>query len=154
LLGGVTKHIPKSARCHCAKQLKLSIDNVVSNLNNAATWITLLNFGNAMLLTPHRSGKKHNLTSIIKHGLFTDVSQDAPARNTLQSYQKSDSSLLSASVKSIIGDGNITCKAALRILTSENKPAADNNTTLNALLERQHSLAAGKKMFFTIIILP
>ena len=141
LLGSVVKHIPKSARSHCAAQLKNTIDTVVQHPDSVDAWITLLNFGNVMLLAPPRSGRKHNLTSVLKQRSATD---DLPTAQLMlphisHRHTKNESSRISASVKSKIEDGNI--KAALRILTSEDKPAINNEATLNGLRQKHPSTA-------------
>ena len=46
---------------------------------------------------------------------------------------KNELAALSAYITSKIEDSNI--KAALRLLSSEDKPVADNDTTINALME-------------------
>lgn len=137
LAGNIIKHIPKSSRQHCATQLRILLDDVVSNPDNIDAWIRLLNYGNIMLIAPPRRGKKHNLTSIINKRSCYDEFGISSDRRPSSRKTKNDSALLSALVTAKIEDGNI--KAALRILSSEDKPAPDNETTLNALLDRHPS---------------
>ena len=56
------KHIPKSARQHCAAQLTILLNNVTRENNDTNSWRRLLNFANIMLLATLRGDKKHNLT--------------------------------------------------------------------------------------------
>ena len=72
LQGSTIKHIPKSARQHCAAQLTILLNNLTRENNDTDSWRRLLNFGNIMLLAPPRGDKKHNLTAIIKSRLVTD----------------------------------------------------------------------------------
>ena len=133
LKGPIIKHIPKSARLHCAQQLTLVIDNIIANTEDVNAWLRLLNFGNVMLLAPPRSGKKHNITALLKSRLSIDDFTDAVHLSSKR-HIKSDLAALAASVTSKIEDGNV--KAALRILVSEDKPAVDNDATFNALIAR------------------
>lgn len=146
VLGSIIKHIPKSARHHCASQLKSVIDNIVSKPEDLHAWSNLFNFGNTMLLAPPRGGKKHNLTSIIKNRLATDA-LNIPSDNQHQAKNvrrkaKNERSLLSALVSSKIDDGNI--KAALRILSSSDTPASDNDLNVSALRSKHPSAAPGR----------
>ena len=50
--GPIIKHIPKSARQHCASKQKSTLDNINNNPNDMTAWSKLLNYGNNMLLAP------------------------------------------------------------------------------------------------------
>jgi hypothetical protein len=87
-----------------------------------------------MLLAPPRGGKKRNLSSILKARSVTDHLPDPILRTTKQRSAKSDLASLAANVTSKIEDGNI--KAALRLLSSDDRPASDNDATIVALQAR------------------
>ena len=140
--GPIIKHIPKSARQHCASELKSMLDNINNNPNDMTAWSKLLNYGNSMLLAPARGGKKRNLTSILKARSVTDHLPDPVLRVTKQRTTKTELSSLEANVTSKIEDGNI--KAALRILSSDDRPATDNNATVIALRARHPPMATDR----------
>ena len=87
-----------------------------------------------MLLVPAIGGKKRNLTSILRARSVTDYHPDPVLRVTKQRTTKTKLSSLAAYVTSKIEDGNI--KAALRILSSDDRLATDNNATIVALRAR------------------
>ena len=64
--GNVIKHIPKSARPHCAAQLTTATNSVIADPHCESAWSCLLHFGSAMLLVPPRAGRRHNLSNILK----------------------------------------------------------------------------------------
>jgi hypothetical protein len=143
LRGAIIKHIPKSARQHCASQLKTVLNNITNDPTDLRAWSNLLNFGNTMLLAPPRGGKKHNLTSLLKARSITDDMLDVTARLHVKRNTKSEFDLMVAAVKSKIEDGNI--KSALRLLSSEDKRATDDDSTI-AALQAIHPSAASDKM--------
>ena len=96
-----------------------------------------------MLLAPPRGGKKHNLITIIKSRLVTNNYNNA-IKKSCKTYVKNDLASLTASVKAKIEDGNL--KAALRLLSSEDKPAEDNDTTISALKARHPQAASDRKV--------
>ena len=138
----VIKHIPKFARQHCAAQLTILLNNVTRDNNDSDSWRRLLNFGNIMLLAPPRGGKKYNLTTIIKNRLVTDNYNNA-INKICKTHVKNHLASLTASVEVKIEDGNI--KAALRLLSSEDKQAEDNDTTISALKARHPQAASDRK---------
>ena len=151
--GGLIKHIPKSARPACASLLSSRLNSIVTQPNNQEAWRSLLNFGGSILRKPARTGKRHNLTSIIKKrtidgeaGLI-DVRplSSAPLRKKMNA-----DALLAAAVTAKVEDGNI--KAAIRILCSEEKPATDVKASYEKLLgttprssNRQRTGAASRR---------
>jgi hypothetical protein len=95
-----------------------------------------------MLVAPPRGGKKHNLTATLKKRLATDDYTSSTIR-IRKTCVKSDMEALAATVSSKIDDGNI--KAALRILTSEDKQAIVNEDTIKALHTKHPAAAAGRR---------
>lgn len=137
-LGGLIKHIPKSARSACATLLSSILNNIASQPDNLEAWRSLLNFGGSILLNPARTGKRHNLASIIKKRTtagaagLTDVRPGCLAPS--KAKKKNADEMLAAAVTAKVEDGNI--KAAIRILCSEEKPATDVKASYEKLLER------------------
>ena len=117
---------------------------MINNNNNNSdltAWSRLVNFGNTMLLAPPRGGKKQNLTNIIKsRSAKDDIGVTRPHNKRVK---KTKDASLAASVTSKIEDGNI--KAALRLLSSEDKPADDNEATITALKARHLHAAIDRK---------
>lgn len=134
LNGPIIKHVPKSARHHCASQLTATLNCITNKPTDLKAWSRLFNFGNTMLLAPPRGGKKHNLTSLLKGRLATDDYAASARPTTKRRPTKSDLAAVAATVTAKIDDGNI--KAALRILSSDDKPADCSETTINALKAR------------------
>jgi len=60
------KRIPKSARPACASLLANLLRGVTDNLSNLEPWSDLLHFGVRVLQKPDRTGRRHNLASVIK----------------------------------------------------------------------------------------
>jgi len=110
---------------------------VTNNTNDLEPWSSLLNFGTKILRRPARTGARHNLASIITKR--TNAENDGPNKETPISRapyrrKKEASELLAAAVRAKIEDGNM--KAAIRIMSSEEKPATDFEATYAKLLER------------------
>jgi hypothetical protein len=105
--------------------------------------VQAIEFWNIMLLAPPRGGKKRNLSSILKARSVTDHLPDPILRTTKQRSAKSDLASLAANVTSKIEDGNI--KAALRLLSSDDRPASDNDATIAALQARHPPAAPDRK---------
>src|SRR5207249_2169032 len=88
------------------------------------------------LRKPARGGKRHNLANIIKKradgcSQGNSSNADTSGEYTRQSKSRADpASPLSAAVTAKIEDGNI--RAALRILSSEDKPAPDTDDIFKA----------------------
>jgi hypothetical protein len=141
------KHIPKSARPACGNLLSKLLDKVTANPNEISAWSSLLNFGKHVLLQPERTGKRHNLASIIKKR--TNVEEHEPTDEQLSDnvgyHRKRDpAAQLAAAIMAKVEDGNL--KAAVRILTSEERPAEDNDATFAKLLERHPAAPADRSL--------
>lgn len=134
--GGLIKHIPKSARPACATLLSSVLNSIASHSDDLEAWRSLFNFGESILRKPIRTGKRHNLTSIIKKRTTAGevgLSEVLPFIPALFKKRNADD-MLAAAVTAKVEDGNI--KAAIRILCSEEKPATDVKTSYEKLLER------------------
>ena len=132
--GPIIKHIPKSARSACCTSLSKLLNSISQTSDNLDAWTELLNFGRDVLSKPKRGGKRQNLTSIIKKRLNPNSD---PVPETLSSNSrktKDESASLAAAVSAKIEDGNV--KAAIRLICSEDKPAADTDVTYAKLLEK------------------
>jgi len=135
LSGNIIKHIPRSARPHCAAQLATTIKKIISYPEDSNTWILLLNFGEKLLLAPPRSRRKYNIANVMKTRTIEAtpiVAVHKPASSRLPA--RSDGLELSMAVRSKLEDGNI--RAAVRIICSDEKPALTNDATLDALRQR------------------
>ena len=143
LRGPMINHIPKSARQHCASQLKLVLYGSINNPNDDMNALTrLVNFGSAKLVAPPRSSKKHNLTSLLKFRLASDSLTEPVVRASNKRIRNTDTAL-AAFATSKIGDGNIN--SAPQILCSNDKPVADSETIIVALKERHPSAASNRQ---------
>ena len=134
------KHIPRSARPYCAAQLTTVVNNVNADYNNVSAWSRLLQYGQTMLLAPPRTGRRHNLANILKKRSVDDLLELPPVSHAQSRFRpnQDDSSTLAAAVRSKLEDGNI--KAAVRIICSDDKPAPNDQATLESL-QRRHPAA-------------
>ena len=128
------KHISKSARPACCRRLSELINDVTANTDDKSAWTALLSFGTNYLLISKCGGKRHNMTTVIKKRFekgaeHDDVNSTSPILRKLD-----DDGLLVSAVTSKIEYGNI--KAAVRILVSDDKPAADTLETLASLQDK------------------
>ena len=136
------KHIPKSARPACGNLLSKSLDKITANPNDLAPWTALLNFGHHILLQPPRTGKRHNLAAIIKKRTAVEEHDDQPGDHMGYHRKRDPAAQLAAAIMAKVEDGNL--KAAIRILTSEERPAEDNDITFAKLLERHPAAPADR----------
>ena len=138
LPGNIIKHIPRSARLHCAVQLTKAIKIVIAHPDDPAAWSSLLDYGKLLLLAPPRSGRKHNVANVLKKrtmdGLSTSTSAAYQPSRQGTSARVDEGLALSMAVRSKLEDGNI--RGAVRIICSDEKPAVNNVATLKALRER------------------
>lgn len=143
----IIKHIPKSARSASCIALSDILNVITRSMDDVTSWTNLFSFGFNILRKPSRSGKRHNLTNIIKKRI-DDCSQgsvsnqdDLDHNDTSRKRRPDAAASLSAAVTAKIEDGNI--KAALRIICSEDKPAPDNIETLSALMDKHPVSTSG-----------
>jgi len=104
-----------------------------------------MNFGKHILLQPPRTEKRHNLASIIKKRTIVEEQEpdDEPTGDFVGFHRRRDpAAQLAAAIMAKVEDGNI--KAAIRILTSEEKPAEDSDVTYAKLLERHPAAPANR----------
>ena len=143
----IIKHIPKSARPACCTFLSGLLNNISRASTDLTHWSSLFSFGLKTLQVPPRGGKRHNLCSIIKKRV--DVSSSGSATNldsdraiaALPRRHLDATSSFAAAVQAKIEDGNI--RAALRIISSDDKPAVDNSDTFAKLSEKHPVSACG-----------
>ena len=98
-------------------------------------WLDLFSWGRSILVPPRRTGKRHNLSSVIK----SRISGFAPEHHPLPTVDRSrrpvsSSALLFQIITSMLEDGNI--KAAVRILNSDEKPSTPSEQTWSKLKEK------------------
>ena len=130
------KHIPKSARPTCASALEAAFRKIENDPWVVSSWSDLLNFGSAVLQVPARTGKGHNLSSLIRKRVAS-LGNGVPSEQDVRSVPKkslSKSSSRASAVRAKMEDGNIS--AAVRILCSEESLAVSNLDTLNKLKEK------------------
>jgi Reverse transcriptase (RNA-dependent DNA polymerase) len=121
------------------------LDKITANPNEISSWSALLNFGKHILLQPPRTGKRHNLASVIRKRTSVDeheASDDPPGDFTGFHKKRDPAAQLAAAIMAKVEDGNI--KAAIRILSSEEKPAADTDATFAKLQERHPAAPANR----------
>ncbi len=136
--GPIIKHIPRSARQHIAAELSTVLSHICSKPDDVSNWSTLLEFGSVMLRAPPRAGRRHNLASVLnKRSVFSTQTASLPPQQTADHQPRkkmSGDQSLATAVMSKIEDGNI--KAAIRIITSGDSPAVDNDNTYQSLCDR------------------
>jgi len=115
LTGGTIKHIPKTARAACAVYLIDLLNRIIRDPDDVVSWKSLLTMGEDILLVPNRTGKRHNLATIIRKRLDGDLGHDRGKHGNAKFLKRHtlDESLGSL-VTSKIEDGNL--RAAVRIL--------------------------------------
>lgn len=136
------KHIPKSVRGNCATHLASLLNKICNDPASLDNWADILRWGQAVLANPKRSGKRHAMSSIIRNRIAAFSSGETsevlvtrpPPRKPLDT-----SLMLAQAVTAKLEDGNI--KAAIRLLNSDDTPAAPSEITLN-LLKAKHPSAS------------
>ncbi len=104
-----------------------------------------MNFGKHILLQPPRTGKRHNLASIIKKRTTVEEQEsddELPGDSAGFHRRRDPAAQLAAAIMAKVEDGNI--KAAIRILSSEERPADDSDVTYSKLLERHPAAPANR----------
>ena len=144
LSGNIIKHIPRSARPHCAAQLITAIKEVIAEPEDVTVWSQLLNYSEKLLLVPPRSGRKHNIANVVKRRTMDATPTAAVHKPTRphSSPRSDEGSALATAVRSKLEDGNI--RAAVRIVCSDEKPALNNDATLDALRQRHPPASANR----------
>ena len=137
LKAGTVRHIPKSARAGCAIYLMGILHKIDKNVDDTKAWSSLLSMGEDILLAPKRTGKKHNLASIIRRRIGGGGDQSNVAQrlvrkeNSRSSKPRTSEDILASVVTAKIEDGNL--RAAVRLLCSEESIAPDNEDTYQQL---------------------
>ena len=130
------KYIQKSARPACCRRLSELLNEVTANMDKS-TWTALLSFETNYLLPRKRGGKRYNMTTVIKKRLekgaeYDDINSTSPT--LMRRHKLDDDGLFAAAVTSKIEDWNI--KVAVRILVSDDLPAADTLEMLASLQDK------------------
>ena len=132
------KHIPKSPQAACASNLAALLRSAVSKPECVANWIGLFNWGGAILHPPKCGGKRHNLSTTIKSCISSFKATASPRESFelghLKSPRTSGDSRLRQAVAAKLEDGNI--KAAIRLLMSDDTPAAPSVESLDKLRQK------------------
>jgi len=115
---------------HCCVKLFLTQIQIL--------WLELFNWGHTVLHAPKRGGKRHNLTSAIKLRIstYSAVQPDREFANPVDKprRQTSSTSTISHAVSAKLEDGNV--RTAVRLLMSEDNPAAPSPDAVSALREK------------------
>ena len=147
--GQIIKHIPRSARPHIASELTTVLNKITSNPDDPTCWSSLLEFGPTMLRAPPRSGRRHSLaTMLLKRAMSSppsDTNNYVHVNIQQRATKTTDDQCIATAVMSKIEDGNI--RAAIRIITSDDRPADDSAETLQALRERHPCAAPDRQQF-------
>jgi hypothetical protein len=108
---------------------------VLANPRDHSAWATLLGFTQSILAAPARAGRRHNVASSIIKRKLDDVPTGIVCPWGAPKPRRDDaSSSLAAAVRAKIEDGNV--RAAARIICSDEKPAVEDDATLDALRQR------------------
>jgi len=133
---GLIKHIPRSARPACASHLASLLRAAALHPEVSDNWLAIFDWSGSILLPPKRGGKRHNLASTIKKRIcsFSHSSQSVDSVAAPSSRRLSDDAILAQVIAAKLEDGNI--RAAIRILCSDDTPAAPSEETLARLQEK------------------
>ena len=141
----IIKHIPKSARPACCTVLSRTLNSISSAPNNLKPWSELFIMGTKLFQKPARGGKRHNLANIIKRR--ADGNDDALVASMPKVGRRKKcldaSASLAAAVSSKIEDGNLS--AAVRIISSEDVLAPEDDSTFSALIDKHPTATADRR---------
>ena len=138
-------HIPKGARPACSALLKSLIVNVLSEPASSLHWCNLLAFAPAVLCQPPRGGRGGNTTKLIKQRV-SEFAGPASIHSRIENPPRNSSGSdahLAAVVSSKLEQGNF--KAAVRLICSEDSPAALSSSTINLLKEKHPAAPANRR---------
>ena len=142
-IGPPIKHIPRSARHACSSLLSKLVCDVVEDPHSVGRWQTLLSFASHILSTPKRGGRKRNIGNLILKRIsgFPDslVDDPGPIRGRSGQACSGEQARAKAAIAKL-EDGNI--RAAVKILSSNDEPAADTRETLDALYSKHPAAPA------------
>ena len=145
LHSGTIKHIPKAARATCSTKLSDLLEKVTSNLDDPLAWMDLLYFGPTILGKPPRTGKRHNLSTAIKKRCISEESTEATIKVYKTKPNRDPDASMAAAVSSKIEEGNL--KAAIRIISSDEKIAAFSSDNLEALRQKHPTAPTNQEIF-------
>ena len=144
----IIKHIPKSARPSCNAYLTDLLSKLCASYDNISHWQALLDFAPTFLFKPRRTGKRHNLTSIIKKR-FADINTTSATAAANDSIRQNPTMQKTASLASRIAakmeDGDVS--GAIRLLHSEDKPIYDSDDVYQNLIDRHPPASTSRKPF-------
>jgi hypothetical protein len=122
----IIKHIPRSARPHMAAELSSVINDVIANHKDPTHWSSLLECGPRMFHAPPRTGRRHSLANeLMKRSMSSTQLEAGTVKSRHRPARVSDDQ---CSRTEQIENGNI--KAAVRIITSDDRTAADSAETV------------------------
>ena len=132
----VIKNIPKSARRACSSLLAKLVQEVTDNPKAGCKWNALMSFAPKILGKPNRGGKKRNISSIINKRIvaFPTATEQSEGIKKYNKRSCNSEELRAKLATAKIEDGNL--RAAVRILSSDDQPAVNNNDTLKDLADK------------------
>lgn len=140
--GGVIKHIPKSARSACATHLAALLRAATDHPEAEENWFAVMNWSSSILQPPTRGGKRHNVSNTIRKRIAEFSSSTPPpsgVRGTSRQRKLDPQTTLAQAISTKLEDGNL--RAAIRLVCSDDTPAAPSRETL-ASLEAKHPSAS------------
>ena len=150
------KWIPRGARSPCAALLTQLLRGVVSDVDRVDNWVKLLAFGRVVLFRPPRGGHQRNLSNIISRrcrDFDTLLNSPSPFDTNSKPWvltraRKGDPhtlamTILARGVSSRLEEGNF--KGAVRLLSSQDKPAPDTPAIFQALVDKHPSAPTDRR---------
>ena len=136
----VIKNIPKSARRACSSLLAKLVQEVTDNPKSGCKWKALMSFAPKILGKPNRGGKKRNISNIInKRAIaFPTASEQGDGIKKYNKRSDNGEELRAKLATAKIEEGNL--RAAVRILSSDDQPAVNNNETLKDLADKHPAI--------------
>ena len=142
------KRIPRSARLACSTLLSKLLNDVAEDAHSVDKWQKLFSFAPNILSKPKRGGRKRNLGNLITSRIskFPDktINDQMHQSNPRFGCGCNGDQVRSKAAIAKLEDGNIC--AAVKILSSNDEPAADNIETLNALYAKHPGAPADLKL--------
>ena len=142
-------HIPRGARAACSSLLTSILNSICQNPSLPDPWQSLLIFGRAILSKPARGGRRANVAGLVKKKVSAFEQDNTvlppPAYNGNKNPSKSRDGILAAAVAAKLEAGNV--RAAVRLLCSEEEPAADCEATFDALLAKHPRAPEDRREF-------
>ena len=129
----ILRRIPRASRDLCARKLSTILDDVVAS-NSVSAWSRLMFFPRRCLRAPERGGCHRNLTHLVNKQITEERDPLAPSSLFHKNRRRDASSDLISLARRVsikLEEGNIN--GAVRLATSEESIAEDDDSTISAL---------------------